>query len=114
MTRAVRSRCPEATVSFQTLVYGAPSIVLSLEMSLLGCYVLTERGMFPPFFPPLLSSPSSWLEPFVSEDSPLLWTTESQSFLSSVLMHFIHFCCPVSLSPTPLAWASIARRWDRC
>ena len=82
---------------------------------LLGQYVLSERGMFPPFFSPSsLLSPSSGLEPFVSEDSPLLWTPESQSFLSSVLMHFIHFCCPVPLSPTPLAWASPALRWDRC
>lgn len=44
---------------------------------------------------PLFSlSPSSGWEPFVSEDSPLLWTTESQSFLSSVLTHFIHFLSP--------------------
>lgn len=113
MTRAVRSQVSWSQI-FQALVHDAPSIVFSLKMSPFRPVCSERTGHVSTFFPPLLSSPSSGLEPFVSEDSPLLWTTESQSFLSSVLTHFIHFCPPVPLSPTPLAWTSTALRWDRC
>lgn len=67
------------------------------QWPLLGQYVLSQRGMFHLF--PLFSPSILWVRAIcASEDSLCSWTTESQSFLSSVLTHFIHFC---PLSPSP-------------